>query len=145
MVRRLRSLVAIAVLVLVSGIVCEARAQTTGTVRIRVAKAGFILGVGGGTGVLVFRSQSYPFRVGGVSAGTIGVAEADLVGTARNLRQPSDIEGTYAAASASVAVAGGVKTARLRNARGVILDLRGQQVGFEASLNLGGIDLALQR
>jgi hypothetical protein len=115
MVRRLRSFTAIAVAMFALGMSSAAVAET-GAVRVRVAKAGFILGVGGGTGVLVFRGKSYPFRVGGVSAGTIGMAEADLVGTARNLRQPSDIEGAYVASSASIAVAGGAKTERLRYA-----------------------------
>ena len=107
MIRILSGFAAIALVALASAVASEANAQTTGSVRIKVAKAGFILGVGGGNGILLFRGKSYPFRVGGASAGTIGVAEADLVGTARNLRQVSDIEGTYAAASASIAVAGG--------------------------------------
>jgi len=115
----------------------------TGAVRMKVTKVGFIVGVGGGSGVLVFRGHRYPFSVGGVSAGTIGVAGADLVGTASNLRQPTDIVGTYSAASASVAVAGGAKTATLQNARGVVLRLRGRQVGFEASLALSGLTISM--
>src|SRR5262245_39011790 len=70
-----------------------ADAQSTGTVRFRVQKAGFIIGVGGGTGVLNFRGRTYPLRVDGLAAGTVGVAQADMVGTARNLRQASDIVG----------------------------------------------------
>jgi hypothetical protein len=116
----------------------------TGTVRIRIAKAGFIIGVGGGSGVLHFKGKNYQLRVGGISAGTIGVAQADLVGTARNLRVPEDIVGTYSAVSAGLAVAGGGKTAQLQNSKGVLLLLRGQQVGFEVSLNLSGVNIALQ-
>src|SRR5688500_14630259 len=52
-----------------------ADAQSAGTVRFRVAKAGFIFGVGGGSGVLNFKGRTYPLRVDGLSAGTIGVAE----------------------------------------------------------------------
>lgn len=115
----------------------------TGAVRMKVTKVGFIVGVGGGSGVLVFRGHRYPFSVGGVSAGTIGVAGADLVGSASNLRQPTDIVGTYSAASAGVAVAGGAKTATLQNARGVVLRLRGRQVGFEASLALSGLTISM--
>jgi hypothetical protein len=116
----------------------------SGTVRFRVAKAGFIIGVGGGEGVLHFKGKSYRLRVDGISAGTIGVARADLVGTAYHLNSPADIAGTYSGASASVAVAGGAKTARLQNANGVVLELHGAQVGFEASLNLGGVTISLQ-
>src|SRR5882672_3869264 len=83
-----------------------------GRVRIRVTKAGFIIGVGGGEGVLNFKGHNYPFRVSGISAGTIGVARMDLIGTASNLQRPTDLAGSYSAGSASVAVAGGAKVAR---------------------------------
>jgi hypothetical protein len=116
----------------------------TGTVRIRIAKAGFIVGVGGGSGTLHFNGRNYRLRIDGVSAGTIGVARADLVGTASNLRTAADIAGSYSAVSAGLAVAGGGKTARLQNSTGVVLELRGQQVGFEVSLNLSGVNISLQ-
>jgi hypothetical protein len=116
----------------------------TGTVRISFGKAGFIVGVGGGSGVLHFKGKNYRLSIGGVSAGTIGIAKADLVGTARNLHTAGDIAGTYAAVSASLAVAGGAKAAQLQNEKGVILELHGKQVGFEASLNLSGVTISLQ-
>jgi len=115
----------------------------TGSVRLRITKAGFIVGVGGGSGTLVFRGRSYPLRVGGISVGTIGVASADLVGFARNLRSPTDIAGAFSAVGASVAVVGGAKVAHLRNTNGVLLDLHGAQVGLELSLNLSGMTIDL--
>ena len=116
----------------------------TGSVRLKVTKVGFIVGVGGGSGVLHFRGHSYRLSVGGVGIGTIGAAGADLVGTARNLRTAADIAGTYTAASASVAVAGGAKAVTLQNSNGVVLTLQGRQVGFEASLSLSGLTISLQ-
>jgi len=115
-----------------------------GTVRFKVAKAGFIFGVGGGSGTLTFKGKTYRLRVGGVSAGTIGVASADFVGTASNLRTAADIAGSYAAIGAGIAVAGGVKAGTLQNSNGVVLQLRGTQVGFEASFNLSGITISLE-
>ena len=87
----------------------------TGAVRFRVGSAGFIVGVGGGSGTLTFHGKSYPLRIGGVSIGMIGVA-----------------------------IAGGAKTARLRNANGVVLEVRGTQVGFSASLDLSGLQISMQ-
>jgi hypothetical protein len=116
----------------------------TGSVRINIARAGFIVGVGGGSGTLRFRGRCYRLSVGGLSIGTIGAASADLVGRAYNLRTASDIVGTYTAVSNSIAIAGGVKAARLQNARGVILDLQGQQAGFEASLSLSGMAISMR-
>jgi hypothetical protein len=115
----------------------------TGTVRLRITKVGFIVGVGGGSGILHLHGKNYRLSLGGVSAGTIGVAGADLVGTATNLRTAADIAGVYSAVSASVAVAGGGKVATLQNANGVVLHLRGRQVGFEASLALSGLTISI--
>jgi hypothetical protein len=119
------------------------RAQT-GSVRIQIAKAGFIVGVGGGSGTLNYRGRSYPLRISGVSVGTIGLASADMKGRAYNLRTAADIVGTYSAVSGSLAVAGGAKVARLQNANGVVLDLQGRQAGFESSLSLSGMSISLR-
>jgi len=124
----------------------ESRAQTgtTGTVRIQIVKAGFIVGVGGGKGTLTFNGKSYPLSIGGISVGTIGVATVNLEGTARNLPTAADIAGTYGAASASVAIVGGAKVATLKNEKGVVLEVHGVQLGLEASLSLSGMTIALQ-
>jgi hypothetical protein len=115
-----------------------------GSVRLRVTSAGFIVGAGGGTGTLTFHGRSYPLRLGGVSVGMIGISSADLVGRARNLRRASDIAGTYTAVGAGLAIAGGAATARLQNANGVVLEVRGTKVGFSASLDLSGLQISMQ-
>ncbi|MFZ1211338.1 MAG: hypothetical protein WAN94_24850, partial [Pseudolabrys sp.] len=79
----------------------------SGMVRLRITRAGFIVGAGGGTGTLVFHGRTYPLSVGGLSVGTFGAATADVVGRAFNLRRAQDIVGTYTAVGAGVAIAGG--------------------------------------
>ena len=116
----------------------------SGTVRLRVGSAGFIVGVGGGSGTLTFHGRTYPLRISGVSLGMIGVSSSDLVGRARNLRRASDIAGSYTAVGAGLAVAGGAATATLQNANGVVLHVHGPKVGFSASLNLSGLTIAMQ-
>jgi hypothetical protein len=116
----------------------------SGAVRFRVGSAGFIVGVGGGSGTLTFHGRTYPLRISGVSLGMIGVSSADLVGRARNLRRASDIAGSYTAVGAGLAVAGGASTARMRNANGVVLEVKGTKVGFSASLDLSGLTISMQ-
>jgi hypothetical protein len=116
----------------------------TGTVRFSVGSAGFILGVGGGSGTLSFRGRTYRLSIGGVRIGTIGVSATEVTGRALNMRQASDIAGTYSAAGASIAVIGGGGVARLQNEKGVILEVRAVKVGLEANLNLGGVTISLQ-
>ncbi len=116
----------------------------SGSVSMRISKVGFIVGVGGGSGTLSFKGKRYGLSISGVSAGTIGVASMNLVGTATNLRTAADIAGSYSVASAGLAVAGGGKVATLQNSNGVVLQLQGRQVGFEASLAVSGLTIALR-
>src|ERR1700756_3750499 len=81
-------------LILSAGRTTAARADT-GSVRVVFTKGGFIVGVGGGEGVLTFRGHHYRFNVSGMSLGfTIGASTTQLVGRALNLRAPGDIQGT---------------------------------------------------
>jgi hypothetical protein len=116
----------------------------TGSVSLHIASAGFIFGVTGGSGTLIFRGSQFPLRVGGISAGAlIGVSATDLVGTAVNLHSPGDIAGIYSAIGAGMSVAGGRSTAQLSNANGVVLRLHGRQVGFSFSIDLSGMSISL--
>jgi lipid-binding SYLF domain-containing protein len=118
----------------------------SGRIELRLVRAGFILGFGSGSGSLYYGGKRYRLNLGGVSLGaTIGVASVDFVGRARNLRRPSDIEGTYRAVGAGVAAAGGGSVARLRNSRGVELEVRGKQIGFMASVDLSGLRIRIAR
>jgi len=112
---------------------------------IEYVSGGFILGGAGGSGTLVYNGKRYPLSVGGISVGvTIGLAKARLAGQVYNLRRVSDIAGTYSATDAGYALVGGRKTARLTNSRGVVLVLRGREVGVEATLDVSGISISLR-
>src|SRR2546423_15516771 len=64
----------------------------TGTVRVEFTKGGFIIGVGGGRGVLTLRGHNYPFRVSGMSFGaTIGGGGHQLVCQTFELRRPAHV------------------------------------------------------
>jgi hypothetical protein len=118
-------------------------AQTTGTVHLRIVKAGFIVGVGGGDGTLTFHGRTYRLSVGGIGLGSLGVASVRLTGTASRLRVAEDIAGTYAAVGAGGAFVAGAQVATLQNEKGVTLRVHGVQMGFQVSLGLAGMTLAL--
>jgi lipid-binding SYLF domain-containing protein len=123
-----------------------ASAAPSGTIAITLYKAGFIVGGSGGSGTLKFKGKQYPISIGGVSLGaTIGASKAELIGEVYNLRKPSDIEGTYTAGQAGVAVAGGEKVAELKNSKGVVLKVKGKQVGLELALDLSGMEVSLKK
>jgi hypothetical protein len=121
-----------------------ARAET-GAVRVVFTKGGFIVGVGGGEGVLTFRGNNYPFSVSGMSVGfTIGASTTKLIGHALNIRSPGDIAGNYAVIGAGGALAAGAGGVQLQNEKGVILQLHGPKVGVELSAAVGGVSIALR-
>ncbi len=139
---KLTAAVLIAVVTL-AGLSTESRAQT-GRVRLHIVKAGFIIGVGGGSGVLIYHGQRIPLSVSGIGLGSLGVAAVHLVGTAYNLQRPGLIAGTYGGAGAGATFVGGGQVARLQNQNGVVLELQGVQLGFQVSVGLGGMTIALQ-
>jgi hypothetical protein len=120
-------------------------AAPSGTIELTLYKAGFIVGGSGGSGTLKFKGKKYPVSIGGVSLGaTIGVSKAELIGEVYNLKQPSDIEGTYTAVSAGGALAGGGGIAELQNSRGVRLKIQGRQIGLMVSLDLSGMRISIR-
>ena len=131
-------------LAIVAGFSTLSRAET-GQVAVVFTKGGFIVGVGGGEGVLLLRGKKYPFTVSGMSVGfTIGASTTKLVGRALNLRGPASIEGSYAVGGAGGAIAAGAGAVQLQNANGVILQLSGPKVGAEVSAAVGGVTIRLK-
>jgi hypothetical protein len=148
MLRIVSAVIAFAVALLAAaGLGTPARAQTPAPcdIRIEFVSGGLIIGASGGSGSLVCEGKRYPLTIGGVSLGAIiGVSKAELYGKAYNVGRPSDVAGTYGAAEAGYAVVSGKRTAKLKNTKGVVLELRGRQVGLEFSLDLSGLQLGLK-
>ena len=118
----------------------------TGTVRVTVAKAGFIVGAGGGRGTLAFRHRLYPFTVQGLSLGlTAGASISKLVGRADYINELGDFAGTYSAVAAGVALSGGVGGVQLRNNKGVVITLQGPKGGLEVSANVTKVVITLDQ
>jgi hypothetical protein len=129
--------------IMLTGALSQSYAET-GSVRFHIVKAGFIVGVGGGSGTLNFKGKQYRLSIGGINVGTIGASAVDLVGTATNLRTAADIAGAYTQSSAALAVVGGGRVATLQNANGVVIKVGGPAIGLEASLSLSGMTISLQ-
>src|SRR3981189_112845 len=137
--------ISVALAVGVAGISTPSRAET-GQVAVVFTKGGFIVGVGGGEGVLILRGNRYPFTAPGMSVGfTIGASTTKFVGRALNLKGPASIEGSYAAGGAGGAIAAGAGAVQLQNGNGVILQLSGPKVGAEVSAAVGGVTIRLKR
>jgi hypothetical protein len=117
----------------------------TGTLRVVFGKAGLVAAVGSGEGVLTFHGKRYGFLAAGASIGaTLAASTSVLRGTALNISTPSDLAGTYTGVGGGAAVAAGVSGVRLRNEKGVVLDLRGAKLGVEVSANVALITITMK-
>ncbi|MEH2553928.1 hypothetical protein V1286_001457 [Bradyrhizobium algeriense] len=106
MLHHRRSVVVALLGLLTSAVAATPASAEIGTVRVVFTKGEFIVGVGGGDGVLTFRGKNYPSTVSGASVGfTVSASTTRLVGRALNLRGPGDIAGSYAVVGAGGALA----------------------------------------
>jgi hypothetical protein len=120
-------------------------AQAPGYVRVKLVKAGLMVGAGGGSGVLTYRGRDYLFRVSGLSLGvTAGASISRLEGWASGIRQVSDFAGSYSAVGAGGAFVGGAGGVHLANRKGVRIDLQGPKAGMEFAANLSEVRISLK-
>ena len=116
-----------------------------GALRVVFGKVGLVAAVGSGEGVLTFHGKRYGFLVAGASIGpTLALSTNVLHGTALNISTPGDLAGTYTGVGGGAAVAAGVSGMKLRNEKGVVLELRGAKFGMEVSANLALITITMK-
>jgi hypothetical protein len=141
--RDLRSVIAFLALAVWTATVDPSQADT-GTVRVVFGTAGVVVGVSSGKGTLTFHGKTYPFEVSGASFGAmLALTVSEVEGRALNLRTPGDLAGNYIAVGAGGAFVGGMGVARLRNANGVVLIVRGPKLGAGLSINLARVTITM--
>jgi len=135
----------IALMALVGASLSSAAYADSGSVSIRIFKAGFVIGGSAGSGVLTFHGKRYPLSIGGLSYGfTFGASETRFHGTVSNIRKPSDVAGVYGQAGIGAAAVRGAQGIVLTNQNGATLSLAGEQTGLIVSADLSGMALSLK-
>lgn len=125
--------------------VTPSSAQAPGHVRVKLVKAGLMVGAGGGSGVVTYRGRDYPFRVSGLSLGVAaGASISRLEGWATGIKQISDFAGTYSSVGGGGAFVGGFGGVQLSNDKGVRIALQGLRAGMEFAGNVSGIKISLK-
>ena len=129
--------VLVALMVLPISTSIQVLAEEEGRVHITFSKAGH----GSGSAYLFYQGQKYGLGVSGTKIGKIWASTIDLIGTASNLRSVADILGTYNAADPKAALVRRTTTARLENAKGVVIEIRAVNLGRWSTLDLSGMTL----
>ena len=96
---------------------------------------------GSGSGYLFYQGQKYSLGVSGAKIGRMWASSIDLIGTASNLRSAADILGTYNGSNPKAALVRRAATARLQNAKGVVLEIRAVNLSRWSTLDLSGTTL----
>lgn len=116
-----------------------------GTVDMRQVQVAYIGSGSGGTGTLTFQGNSYPFNVGGLGIGGLGISAVDAKGYVYALHNLGQFPGAYAQGRIGFAV--GQKSAGdlwLQNDAGVIMHLIAKRRGLMLSLGADAMVIRFQ-
>jgi hypothetical protein len=112
----------------------------SGTVEIEQVQIAFLYSGNLGGGRLYFKGKSYPFSVGGLGIGGIGVSRMQAVGQVYNLKDIKDFSGAYGQARYGFA-AGDTSGGKLwlQNTMGVVIELAAKREGLALSLGADAV------
>ena len=114
-----------------------------GTVDINQTRVSFLVSGHAGGGVLHYRGRDYPFSVGGLGIGGIGVTKLTARGEVYNLPSAAEFPGMYSQFRTGITIgdAGNGKL-WLKNGNGVVLKLRGEGKGIGLSMGADAVDIS---
>jgi hypothetical protein len=116
----------------------------SGTVTIEQVQVAFLGSGNLGGGTLTFQGRDYPFTIGGLGVGGIGVSSIKATGSVYGLKRVEDFEGAYGQARYG-AVAGDASVGELwlENEAGVRMELAAKRQGLALSLGADAIFITL--
>ncbi len=124
----------------------SAPSRPSGTVAVHQTQIAFIGSGMLGGGTLNYRGRSYPFKLGGLGIGGIGVSRLDAAGTVYNLRRLADFNGVYGQVRSGWAAGEqGRGTLWMQNSNGVYLKLTGVRRGLSLTMGADGVSIQLGR
>jgi hypothetical protein len=115
----------------------------SGRIRMTQVQAAYIGSGNAGSGVLYYQGSRYPFSVGGLGVGGIGISKIEARGEVYGLNRLSDFPGAYLQGRYGFAI-GNTSTGDLwlQNANGVVMHLAAKRQGL--ILSLGGDAVVIQ-
>lgn len=138
-------LVAVGCLALTSHVAWAAgKEKPDGTLKLTSGSVAVGIGYSWGSGVLIYKGKKHPFSIDGVSVGDLGATKATTSGSVYHLKNLSDFEGNYAAASAGATVGGGGSATTMKNQNGVVINLTATSRGLKLKLAAEGVKIAFK-
>ena len=119
----------------------------SGKVTLEHIEVSFIASAKTGGGVLTFQGKKYPFKLGGLGVGGIGVTKVDATGEVYRLKNVGDFQGTYGGLRAGITVGKDLAQGGLwmENTKGVVMHLIPRRKGLALSLGADGVLIELEK
>ena len=133
----------LAAILMVSGAFADE--MVSGTVKMESESVAIGVGVSWGDGTLSYKGKEYKFKVDGLSLVDLGFSKVQAEGDVYNLKDPQDLGGTYGAVAAAYAAGKkGKSQMRVRNTKGVEINLHAKEEGARLALAGGGISITMK-
>jgi hypothetical protein len=111
------------------------------TITVTARSAGVGMGFVWGAGTIEYQGQRYPVRVDGMGIGTAGMSSVTARGVVYHLHHVDDLNGQYTALGAGLEMGRGAHRLRMRNAKGVVIDVTAEGTGVQLGIGPRGITL----
>jgi hypothetical protein len=98
-----------------------------------------------GGGTLTQAGKEYPLKISGLTVGNVGITKASAYGKVFNLKNLSDINGTYAAVGTTATVGGGGSAIAMKNSKGVVIDVYTTTEGASIGIGTAGFTIELKQ
>ena len=121
----------------------DAKGKPSATLKLSGKSVAAGVGISWGKGTLTYHGKQHAFGVDGLSVADVGVSAIDANGSVYHLNKLEDFDGIYTAASAGAAVGGGAGVATMKNANGVVINLRATSRGVKFKLGTDGVKFKL--
>jgi hypothetical protein len=116
-----------------------------GTVDVDQTRVSFLVSGNGGGGVLHYRGNDYPFSIGGLGVGGIGISKLKASGDVYNLPELMKFTGLYREFRTGMALGDtGSGKLWLKNADGVVIELKGKGEGVALTIGADAVNISFK-
>ena len=136
---------AAAAVLLVAAVAVAGDKPPDATVRLSQGSVAAGVGWSWASGELMYQGKTYHFKAEGLSVAEVGVTKAEATGNVYNLKSLDDFTGVFAAASAEGTAVKGAGVSSLRNAKGVVINLKSETKGANLKIAASGLKFELEK
>jgi len=134
-----------AVVALLAGPAVADEKKPDATIKLSEGTVAAGIGWTWGSGELNYAGKTYKVKIAGLAVAEVGVTKAEATGSVYNLKSIDDFDGVYAAAGTEGTAGKGAGVSSLRNAKGVVINLKSETKGANIKVAAEGLKLTVTK